>query len=161
MMNTLNTAHRQSGFTLIELMIVVVIVGILAAIAYPSYQNQVRKTKRTEAKAALTELANREEKYYAQCLKYTDQIANPVPQNVPGDCNAAHGLGMGSASCTAALCKTETGLYALTVTGLGATNTTYTLNAVAQSGTTQTADTGCSTLTLTNTGSKGSYASCW
>ncbi len=39
---------RQSGFTLIELMIVVAIVAILAAIALPAYQNYTKKAKMTE-----------------------------------------------------------------------------------------------------------------
>lgn len=45
------------GFTLIELMIVVAVVAILAAIAYPSYQEQIRKSRRAQAKADLVELA--------------------------------------------------------------------------------------------------------
>ena len=43
---------NQSGFTLIELMIVVAIVAILGAIAYPSYLDSVRKGKRAEGRTA-------------------------------------------------------------------------------------------------------------
>lgn len=43
---------KQSGFTLIELMIVVAIVAILAAIALPAYQNYTKKSKMTELVAA-------------------------------------------------------------------------------------------------------------
>ncbi|MFM5626641.1 MULTISPECIES: pilin [Aeromonas] len=43
---------KQSGFTLIELMIVVAIVAILAAIALPAYQNYTKKAKMTELVAA-------------------------------------------------------------------------------------------------------------
>jgi len=55
---------RQAGFTLIELMVVVVIVTILVSIAVPSYQSQVRQSRRTEAKTALLDLAGREESYF-------------------------------------------------------------------------------------------------
>ncbi len=43
---------KQSGFTLIELMIVVAIVAILAAIAMPAYQNYTKKAKMTEVASA-------------------------------------------------------------------------------------------------------------
>lgn len=60
------TLHRSdlAGFTLIELMVVIVILGVLVAIAIPTYTTQIRKSRRTEAKTALVDLAGREERYY-------------------------------------------------------------------------------------------------
>lgn len=58
------------GFTLIELMIVVAIVAILAAVVYPSYQSAVTKTKRAEARAALMQVMQQQERYYSQNSTY-------------------------------------------------------------------------------------------
>ena len=55
----------MAGFTLIELMIVVVVLTLLAAIAIPTYSNQIRKSRRSEAKSALLDLAGREERFMA------------------------------------------------------------------------------------------------
>jgi len=58
------------GFTLIELMIVVVIVGILAAIAYPSYNRYSTQTRRSDGKIALTQAASLQEKFFSDCNWY-------------------------------------------------------------------------------------------
>lgn len=58
------------GFTLLELMIVVVVVAILASIAYPSYVESVRKGRRAEARTALLELMQQQERYMTQNNTY-------------------------------------------------------------------------------------------
>ena len=52
------------GFTLIEILVVVAIVAILAVVVYPSYTYQIMKTRRSDAKIALTELAGLQENHY-------------------------------------------------------------------------------------------------
>lgn len=54
----------NSGFTLIELMVVVAVIAILAAVAYPAYQDQVRKSRRAQAKADLVEYAQMAERFH-------------------------------------------------------------------------------------------------
>ena len=55
-------------------MIVVVIIGILAAIAFPNYRQFVARAKRTEAKAALLQVATNQEKFYLQNSTFTTNM---------------------------------------------------------------------------------------
>lgn len=66
---------KFSGFTLIELMIVVVIVGVLAMIALPAYQDYVRKSRRAEAIALMLDLQLNEEKFRANNPNYASTLA--------------------------------------------------------------------------------------
>lgn len=70
---------RESGFTLIELMIVVAIIGIIAAIAYPSYLEQVQSTRRTDAQGALMSFANAMERFYTQQGTYLGADGSSPP----------------------------------------------------------------------------------
>jgi type IV pilus assembly protein PilE len=66
---------KQSGFTLVELMVVVAILGVLSAIAYPSYQQHVIKGNRSAAKAEMMEIANRQQQYLLANRSYATQAA--------------------------------------------------------------------------------------
>lgn len=62
---------RVSGFTLIELMVVVGIIGLLASIALPAYNDHMRKTRRGAAgTACLLAATQRMERFYTTALAY-------------------------------------------------------------------------------------------
>jgi type IV pilus assembly protein PilE len=128
--------NTSRGFTLIEMMIVVVIVAILASIAFPSYQEYMRRSYRAEGQAFLNDVAARQERYYSQNYTYVtavDKLSN---------------LGVTDTS--------ETGRYTLT---LEATDG-YTLTA-----TPTFTDPRCGNLTLNGKGEKnvteGDKSYCW
>lgn len=67
---------RQRGFTLVELMVVIVIVALLAAIAVPLYTNYVKDARRSEAAGALAAVATAEQTYYQRNGAYANTLAN-------------------------------------------------------------------------------------
>ena len=67
-------AERQTGFTLIELMIVIAIIGIISAVAFPSYSSYMTKSRRADAKITLTKMADAQERWYLQNSIYTADV---------------------------------------------------------------------------------------
>jgi type IV pilus assembly protein PilE len=87
--------HSHHGFTLIEVLIVVAIVSILAAIAYPSYRNFVLKGQRAEARAALADLLQQQERYMTQqnCyLGFTTASNSAATPSAPSPATACGGI---------------------------------------------------------------------
>lgn len=66
---------KQRGFTLIELMIVVVVIAVLAAIAVPNFLEQSRKGRRAEAVRAMGEYQLAMERWRAECSTFADATA--------------------------------------------------------------------------------------
>jgi len=84
--------HKERGFTLIELMIVVAIVGILAAVAYPSYQDHVRKGNRAAAQAFMMEVAQRQQNYLLNNRSYATSLA-ALGLSLPTDVSPNYSVG--------------------------------------------------------------------
>jgi type IV pilus assembly protein PilA len=70
----------QKGFTLVELMIVIVIVGILSAIALPNFLNQTAKAKATEAKSQMSAMfKNGSASYTEGSITTADDVCSTAP----------------------------------------------------------------------------------
>jgi type IV pilus assembly protein PilE len=65
--------HSSGGFTLIELMVVIVIVAVLLAIALPAYQAQVIRGHRAAAKAEMLDIANRQQQFLLSDRAYVNK----------------------------------------------------------------------------------------
>lgn len=84
------------GFTLVELMIVVLIVALLAAVAVPNYRSYVLRSHRTVAINAILDLGSREARYYTTNNAYTSSLTQlgyaTDPMYLPGSGNAYYSL---------------------------------------------------------------------
>lgn len=85
-MNSLNKPTRNSqGFSLIELMIVLVIMGILSAIAIPGYQNYVKKANRADAQQVMMTIANKQQQYLLDARMYSNILGSAGLNVLAGD----------------------------------------------------------------------------
>lgn len=110
---------------MIELLIAVVVVGILAGLAYPSFMEAVRKSRRSDAVAALSRVQHAQERWRASNKEYTSDLGDT-------------GLKVSGTS--------PEGYYDLAVTSNN--ERTYTVTATAKAGTPQASDTKCKVLQI-------------
>lgn len=78
---------KSAGFTLIELMIVIAVIAILIGIAVPAYNDQMRKSRRTEAKQILSDLQLKQEKWRSNNTTYATLAAPPTGIGTGGTTN--------------------------------------------------------------------------
>jgi len=145
---TAQRPSRTTGFSLIELMVTVLIISVLVAIAVPTYIDKVRKSRRTEAKTVLLDLAGREERFYN-----TNNVYSVLPADLGyGAISAAFPMVVGS------------GYYNVNVVLNAGPPVGYTLTAYPVAGSDQANDTHCTLFTLLSTGQQTSTpdtTSCW
>ena len=132
---------KQRGFTLVELMVVVMIVAILGMIGLPSYRDYIQRSQRTEAKDALVRLAANQERHYLQNNTYTADLDD---------------LGFDSG-------LTDTGLYEIAVEAADQVSFRATAEPAAGSG--MIADDECQEFSIDETGARAATPDpnnrCW
>ena len=69
-----STGKKFHGFSLMEVMIVVVIIGILAALAYPNLEKYLKRARQTEAKTNLSAIYTAQKIYFTLHQSYDDDI---------------------------------------------------------------------------------------
>lgn len=135
----------QRGFTLVELMIVVVILAIIVAIAVPSYRNFVLRSHRTDATAALLKVRTHQERFFLQNNRYAAaaQLSTAPP------------AGLGFPLDTGGNPTTEHGYFrlAMTVPDPGNPGPSFLVTAQASGG--QLDDDDCRTLSINDRGVRG------
>jgi type IV pilus assembly protein PilE len=146
---------QQPGFTLIEMMVVVLLLSIIMALSIPGYRQYVQRANRTDATSDLLRLAAAQERFYLQNGTYATnaQLAAAPPA----------GLGFAGS-------KTKRGYYNVAITVANATR--FTATVTADGGEKQKDDHKCETFRINESGLReaaddgGSYTAvtaeeCW
>ncbi len=116
---------HQTGFTLVEIMIVVAIIGILAAIAVPAYNDYIVRSRITHATSGLADRSTRMEQFFQDNHVFFQAAAGSNPElNSPVCVTDATASPFFTFTCVAAA-----NTYTLTATGRGPmTGFVYTIN---------------------------------
>jgi type IV pilus assembly protein PilE len=123
----------KRGFTLIEILTVVVVLGVLAAVAIPSWRQHVLRTRRADAKESLIRLQVAQEDFFGRHARYatTDEMSLPTPAGLgmsanSGDANyrieirtAPDGLAFDATARAAAAQSDDTFCATFTINHLG------------------------------------------
>ena len=121
-------ASNTSGFTLVELIVVVVIIGILSAIAIPSFNNASDKAKQKEASTLLASYAKAAQAFYTENSEVADSVSDlnqyitvaACTSNDSQTCKTSQ-----TTSITGLSWNSPTGMYVIQM-GSNATSTTFT-----------------------------------
>lgn len=99
MFKYLSCQRRQTGFSLIELMIIVAIVGILAAVAYPSYRDYLIRGNRSVAQQFMLTVATRQEQYLLTNRSYATAIGSGgLTMSIPAELNGKYTFALSDVS---------------------------------------------------------------
>lgn len=120
---SLSKPKSQAGFTLLELLIVIVIIGILALLIIPNITSAPKKARDTQRKTDLKAIQKGLEEYYVSNSAYPAALTDltgtnpPIIKTIPTDPKNSGDL-----------------VYTYTPTASGGTNTTYTLKGCLENG---------------------------
>ena len=129
---------RRTGFTLIEMLIVLAIAAILAALAWPAFTTAINKSRRADAMSALAQISQSQERWRANNTSYQSTLANLVGASASVSPGNHYDLSMVASS----------------VSGTG-----YKANATVKSSSAQIADTNCQVLQVEMSGGNIIYRS--
>jgi type IV pilus assembly protein PilE len=134
---------RNKGFTLVEILVVMVIVAIIMSVGIPGYRQYLQRANRADATTALLRIAAAQERFFIANGTYASNAqlapAPPAGLGIPG---------------------TERGFYDLNIVpGAGGLGTGYTLVAQVAPGGDQADDTDCWFFTTTERGQRSAFNS--